>query len=109
MDPSAWRVKAEFGPDTPTFQVREIGFFDGDNNLIAVWAGTDLVPRQTGAITYLIHHVLSFPRVADGLVIVNAPDDIVFDMAVSTAQSIATLQLEQFRQSERILEIAGAY
>lgn len=106
---NAWRVKAEFDPDTPAFGVREIGFFDADGDLIAIWAGNDVVPRQTGAITYLVDHVLSFTRVEDGLVIVNAPDDVLFDMAVLTAGNLATLHLEQFRQSERIRELHGAY
>jgi hypothetical protein len=106
---NAWRVKAEFDPDTVAFGVREMGFFDADGDLIAVWAGNDVVPRQTGAITYLVDHVLSFTRVDDGLVIITAPDDVVFDMAVSTAKSLATITLEQFRQAERIRAIAGAY
>lgn len=106
---NAWRVKAEFDPDTPSFFVREMGFFDADGDLIAIWAGNDVVARQTGAITYLVDHVLSFTRVQDGLVIVHAPDDVLFDMAVLTAGNLATLHLEQFRQSERIRELHGAY
>lgn len=109
VDPNAWRVKAEFDPNTPTFEVREIGFFDGDGDLIAIWAGNDVVPRQTGAITYLIDHVLSFTRVDSGLVIVNAPDDVLFDLAVSTATSLAELHQEQFTQSERLRELHGSY
>ncbi len=106
---NAWRVKAEFDPDTPAFGVREMGFFDADGDLIAVWAGNDVVPRQTGAITYLVDHVLSFTRVEDGLVIVNAPDDVLYDLAVSTVHNLAILHTEQFRQSERIRDLHGAY
>lgn len=106
---NAWRVKAEFDPDTPAFGVREMGFFDADGDLIAVWAGNDVVPRQTGVITYLVDHVLSFTRVEDGLVIVNAPDDVLYDLAVSTAHNLAILHTEQFRQSERIRDLHGAY
>jgi hypothetical protein len=109
VDGNAWRVKTEFGPETPAFFVREMGFFDADGDLIAIWAGLDVQARQTGAITYLVDHVLSFTRVDDGLVIVNAPDDLVFDLAVSTASSLAGLHLEQFRQSERLRELHGAY
>lgn len=105
---NAWRVKAEFDPDTPAFAVREMGFFDADGDLIAVWAGTDVVPRQTGAITYLVDHVLSFTRVDDGLVIVNAPDDVVFGLAVTTGTAIANLQLEQLRQADAIRSAHGA-
>lgn len=106
---NAWRVKAEFDPDTPAFAVREMGFFDADGDLIAVWAGNDVVARQTGAITYLVDHVLSFTRVADGLVIVQAPDDVVFELGTSTLASLASLHAEQFRQAERIRQISGSY
>lgn len=106
---NAWRVKAEFDPDTPAFAVREMGFFDADGDLIAIWAGNDVVARQTGAITYLVDHVLSFTRVKDGLVIVNAPDDVVFGLAVTTGTAIANLQLEQLRQADSIRAAHGAY
>ena len=99
IDPNAWRVKAEFGPDTPAFWVREIGFFDTEGDLIAIWAGNDVVPRQTGAITYLVDHILSFTRIADGLVIVSAPDDGLFDMSVVQARSIFLIFTEQMRQA----------
>lgn len=99
---NAWRVKAEFDPDTPAFGVREMGFFDADGDLIAVWAGNDVVPRQTGAITYLVDHVLSFTRVEGGLVIVNAPDDELFDLAVTSARAILHLQLTQLQQSKML-------
>ena len=107
IDPNAWRVKAEFGPETPTFNVREIGFFDAEGDLIAIWAGTDIDPRQTGAITYLIDHVLSFTRVADGLVIVSAPDDGLFDLSVTTGIAFANLQLEQLQQADKIHRLLG--
>ncbi|KPD11560.1 phage tail protein [Phaeobacter sp. 11ANDIMAR09] len=106
---NAWRVKAEFDPDTPAFAVREMGFFDADGDLIAIWAGNDVVPRQTGAITYLVDHVLSFTRVDEGLVIVNAPDDVVFDLAVTTGTAIANLQLEQLRQADAIRLAEGTF
>lgn len=106
---NAWRVKAEFGPDTPSFFVREMGFFDADGDLIAIWAGSDVEARQTGAITYLVDHVLSFTRVQDGLVIVNAPDDAVFDLAVTTGTAIANLQLEQLRQADAIRKAEGTF
>lgn len=109
VDDNAWRVRAEFDPETPAFGVREMGFFDADGDLIAIWAGNDVVARQTGAITLLVENILSFSRVESGLVIVNAPDDVVFDLAVSTAGNLATLHLEQFRQSERLRAITGTY
>lgn len=106
---NAWRVKAEFDPDTPAFAVREMGFFDSDGDLIAIWAGNDVVARQTGAITYLVDHVLSFTRVDDGLVIVSAPDDELFDLSVRTGIAIANLQLEQLRQADAIRAAHGPY
>lgn len=106
---NAWRVKAEFDPDTPAFAVREMGFFDADGDLIAIWAGNDVVARQTGAITYLVDHVLSFTRVDDGLVIVNAPDDALFGLSVTTATALANLQLEQLRQAETLRRLTGSY
>lgn len=72
---NTWIVKAEFPTDTPSFAVREIGFFDQDGDLIAIWAGADVDPRQTGVIVYLVEHALSFSRVAEGLIIVDAPLD----------------------------------
>lgn len=109
VDGNAWRVKAEFGPETPTFFVREMGFFDADGDLIAIWAGNDVQARQTGAITYLVDHVLSFSRVAEGVVIVNAPEDVLFDLAVTTGTAIANLQLEQLRQADAIRAAHGSY
>lgn len=99
IDPNAWRVKVEFGPETPSFHVREMGFFDATGDLIAIWAGTDVQARQTGAITYLVDHVLSFTRVADGLMIINAPDDGLFDLAVANARSSFLIFTEQMRQA----------
>ncbi|QBR35759.1 transposase [Leisingera sp. NJS201] len=106
---NAWRVKAEFDPDTPAFAVREMGFFDADGDLIAIWAGNDVVPRQTGAITYLVDHVLSFSRVAEGVVIVNAPDDALYEHALATTATLATLALEQFHQAERLRALHGPF
>lgn len=106
-DANTWRVKAEFGPETEAFAVREVGFFDADGDLIAIWAGNDVVPRQTGAITYLVDHVLNFSRVAEGLVIVNAPDDTIFDLSVTTAHALANIQLEQLRQADLLRRLGG--
>lgn len=99
---NAWRVKTVFDPNTPAFQVREIGFFDAANTLIALWAGTDVQSRQTGVIEYLVDHVLDFRRVADGLIIVEAPDDLLVEFQVATLTSLASIRLEQFKQSEVI-------
>jgi hypothetical protein len=104
---NAWRVKAEFGPETAAFHVREMGFFDADGDLIAIWAGNDVQARQTGAITYLVDHLMSFKRVGEGLMIVNAPDDDLFDLAVATGTAIANLNLEQLRQAGAIRAAHG--
>lgn len=109
VDSNAWRVRAEFDENTEAFQVREMGFFDADGDLIAVWAGNDVVPRQTGAFSLLIDHVLSFSRVADGVVTIVAPTNEVFDLSVAMATSIANVQLEQLRQAQLLKRIFGTY
>lgn len=106
---NAWRVKATFTPDTPSFQVREIGFFDAANTLIALWAGADIQSRQTGVIEYLVDHILDFRRVADGLIIVDAPDDKLVGFQVATLSSLAHIRLEQFKQSEVIRAEHGQF
>lgn len=105
---NTWRVTAEFtAATTPTFWVREIGFFDAEGDLIFLWAGTDVDARQTGAIDYILEHVLSLDRIKDGLVIVNAPDDTIFDLSVTTAHALANIQLEQLRQADLLRRLGG--
>jgi len=99
---NAWRVTVEFDHDTPAFWVREIGFFDAEGDLIAIWAGADIQPRQTGAIDFVLEHILNLSRVKEGLVIVNAPDDELFDLSVASGTAFANLQLEQLRQADVI-------
>jgi hypothetical protein len=106
---NAWRVTVEFDHDTPAFWVREIGFLDAEGALIAIWAGIDIDARQTGAVDYALEHILNLSRVKDGLVIVNAPDDSQFALALHTAHSIAHLQLEQLRQGDAIRTAHGQY
>jgi len=98
VSPSAWRVKAEFGADTVAFDVREAGFFDAVGDLIALCTFPAAEVRRTGAIVYLIDHVLNFSRVAEGLIIVDAPDDDLFDHAVLTLQAHSIIFSEQFDQ-----------
>jgi hypothetical protein len=95
---NAWRVTVEFDHNTPVFWVREIGFFDAEGDLIAIWAGVDIDPRQTGAIDYALEHILNLSRVKDGLIIVTGPDDDVFDLAVNQATTTFLLMNEQLRQ-----------
>lgn len=99
---NAWRVTAEFDSDTDVFRVREIGFFDAEGDMIAIWAGLNVSSRQTGAIDYVLEHILNLSRVKEGLVIVNAPDDDVFDLAVATGNAITNLQLQQMLQADKI-------
>ena len=70
--PNVWRAKAAFPKDTEAFDVREIGFFDVDGDLIAIWAGADIDPRRTGVIEYVVEHMLSFARVDEGIIVINA-------------------------------------
>jgi len=74
IDTATWRAKAEFPPETPNFVVREMGFFDADGDLIAIRGGVDLVEGETGYVTYLVQHDINFSNVADGAVIVYAPN-----------------------------------
>lgn len=94
----SWRVKASFPTNTISFDVREMGFFDADGALIFLFAGLDIDPRKTGVIEYLIDHVLTFSRIADGLVIVDAPNDQIFDHALIALRTHAIIALEQFNQ-----------
>lgn len=96
----SWRVTTSFPPETAAFDVREIGFFDSAGTLIAIFAGRDIDARRTGVITYLIDHVLHFSRVQNGLMIVDAPDDELFDFAV--------IQLAHQARQDRILLEIGA-
>ncbi len=106
---NTWRVTAEFGIDTTPFEVREIGFFDADNTLITLWAGLDVVPRQTGVLSYLVDHVLNFSRVPEGVMIVDAPDDHLLNAYAIQARAITNLQLEQLRQAEKLRGLLGHY
>lgn len=106
---NAWRVRTEFPPETNTFWVREMGFIDSAGNLIAVWAGTDVVARQTGAISYLVEHVLSLTRIAEGLVIVSAPDDELVAFALAQLAEQASSRLRQFQFSEAWRARFGSY
>lgn len=100
VDTNSWSVSVEFDHDTPAFWVREIGFFDAEGDLIAIWAGANIDARQTGAVNYALEHTLNLSRVKEGLVFVDAPSDESFDLAVATATAVANLQLEQLRQAE---------
>lgn len=90
IEPRAWRTRTLFPAGvTPVLAVREVGFFDGLGRLVCLWAGTDVVARQTGAVDYLLDHVLDLRRVADGLVIVAAPDDDHILFAAATVAALA--------------------
>lgn len=106
---NAWRVTVEFDHNTPAFWVREIGFFDAEGDLIAIWAGIDIDARQTGAVDYALEHTLNLSRVKEGLVIVYAPDDGLFYLALQTAHSLAHIQIEQLRQGDAIRAAHGPY
>ena len=98
----SWRVVAEFPPETPAFTIREMGFFTAANEMIALWAGLDIDVRQAGVIAYIVDHVLNFSDVDSGLVIIDAPDDDLFDLAILQIESHAILAAEQFRQALEI-------
>lgn len=109
LSSNSWRVRAEFPPDTPSFFVREIGWFDEDGDLIAVTAGTDMTARQTGGLAYLAELVLDFSQVTDGLVIVNAPDDELVEFALASIAHQATNSLTLFHLNEAFHDAHGTY
>ncbi|NKX47698.1 transposase [Rhodobacteraceae bacterium R_SAG8] len=109
VSPNAWRVKAEFDADTIAFDVREAGFFDADGDLIALCTFPAAEVRRTGAIVYLIDHVLSFSRVADGVIIVDAPTDEFFDFAVTMLSEQASQRVALFNINEALHEETGRY
>lgn len=108
-DQNAWRITAEFDADnTATFWVREIGFMDAEGDMIFLWAGADVNSRQTGAIDYLLDQVLTLDRIKDGVVIVEAPDDALFDHAVLDLERHAITTLEQFNQRLILRDLQSA-
>lgn len=104
-----WRVSATFPPSTPTFTVREAGFFNAAGDLIFLTAFESGEAHQAGGYEYLLDHVLSFEATADGVVIVEAPDDVIFGHAVVTGTAIVNLQLEQLKQADALRFITAAY
>lgn len=92
----------EFGTDVPSFTVREIGFFDSVGDLIFVIAGASMHEGATGAYDLLYDAYLNLSSIKEGLVVVDAPDNALFDLAVATGTALANLQLEQLRQADAI-------
>ena len=80
---------------------------EAEGDLIFLWAGADIDPGHAGAIDYLLDQVLDLDRIQDGVVIVNAPDDALFDLAVSTGRAIFALQLSQLRQDAELHRLTG--
>ena len=97
----SWHTKAVFPSNTPAFKVREAGFFDAQGRLICIWAGLDVKDRQTGAMDYLVDHILNFSRVESGLIIVDAPDDELFDFAIAASTALAVHGLAIFNLNEK--------
>ncbi len=109
VGPNAWHVKASFPPDTASVTVREMGFFDEEGDLIALWAGLDVgSSRKTGTIEYLINHVIAFDGVADGIVIMDAPLDEYFDHAVLKLWTDALIIDRQLTQCKQLRDIDRA-
>lgn len=95
----SWQATAVFDANTEAFDVFEIGFFDAEGELIILWAGLDVVARRTGVTEYLVRNVINTSRVADGLLVVNAPDDELYAHALICAIAHtrnARLHVQQF-------------
>lgn len=99
LSDTSWRVSAAFDASIDPFTVREIGFFDSENNLITVYAGSDMTERQAGGIDYLIDHVLDFSRAEAGLIIVNAPSDFDLEFQIAVTQELAAIRTHQLKQA----------
>jgi phage-related tail fiber protein len=108
LEGNGWRIKAVVPADTAPFDVCEIGFFTAAGELIALWAGVDVTSRRVGIVTYEINHFLDFSGVADGLLIINAPDDELFNHAVLNLAADATgainLLHERRTRKEQLLQ-----
>ena len=99
----SWRSVCEFPPNTPGQMIREMGFFNHAGQLIAIWAGLDIDPRQAGVITYIVDFILNFNDVDAGLVIVEAPDDELFDFAVTMLwnQAVVHKSIFDLRENQK--------
>lgn len=98
--PAAWRITAAFAANTPAHDIREIGFFDADGDLVAIFAGLDMAARRAGVAEYLIEHVLDFTAAGAGSVIVSGPDDEQITYALITLAAQARQDLTQFNLIE---------
>lgn len=89
---TSWLMTATFPSDTPTVQVREIGFFDTDGDLIALATFPAEEVREAGGLEYLVSHSIDFSRIpnADGVVIVQAPDDQVVEFSAAVIAALAS-------------------
>lgn len=108
VDENTVRIVVEFGIDIPAFWMREIGFFDAAGNLIFVTAGSNITAGYTSAFDLIFDGYLNLSGVKDGLVVVTAPDDEIFDLAVTTGTAFANIQLEQLRQADAIRAAHGS-
>lgn len=77
IEGDGWLTRATFGPETPTHDVREIGFFDEDGDLFAIWSGLDVAPRKSGVVTYLVEFLLNFADLSANLVIVRPEGQVI--------------------------------
>jgi hypothetical protein len=96
----SWHVKCDFPANTPNFIIREIGFFTTANQLIGIAAGLNFEPRQAGVTSYLCDYVLNFDDVANGLIIIAAPDDEVFYFSLATLRVQAIQQVQILKLQE---------
>ncbi|MGR3435275.1 MAG: phage tail-collar fiber domain-containing protein [Shimia sp.] len=109
IEPKTWLVRASFAADiVPTMQVREIGFFDGDGDLIVIVAGATFQPRSLGGFDYILEQPLNFDRAAEGVILVQAPDWELFDHAVLNIETHAIIAAEQWDQRIMIRDLQAA-
>lgn len=106
---NAWYVKASFAPGVTAITVREMGFFDEDGDLIALWAGTDVGDnRSTGPAEYLIQHILDFRAIESGIPMIDAPLDEYIDHAVLKITTDALIMDRQLAQCKQLRDLERA-
>lgn len=109
LNTNAWMIRSAFPPDTPSFAIREIGYFDTDGDLIAVTAGQDMDNRVAGGTAYNIEYTLDFSTAVDGVITVDAPDDELVQMGIALLTQQSQQALQHFTLAEAWRARFGRY
>lgn len=99
-------VRVTFPETAPHTVVRELGFFDEDDELIYIWAGTTREDTYTGGSRYTQEFMLTFDGVNGGLIIVDAPNDDVMAFMVASLANQASMARDIFQLQQSQKEVA---